>query len=211
MVDDLTKANKRSDLHCDCKLTKDGWVLCKEHKDEKTFNITKQPAEKEAEHKERALAEQADNERLALESASKAAEEDDVKVAKFIFNTMQESITRYPGVSGIKYTINKGLPFKVKDPVDVEGFSNNHRFTRYHLFSKKPKPQKDVDELLTEKLKGIKGLSKKVVDEVVKLYLSEDKLKDHIFEYGRLENTIPKKASEIIIKFFSKADVSAEE
>ena len=65
MVDDLTKANKRSDLHCDCKLTKDGWVLCKEHKDEKTFNITKQPAEKEAEHKERALAEQADNERLA--------------------------------------------------------------------------------------------------------------------------------------------------
>ena len=79
------------------------------------------------------------------------------------------------------------------------------------MFSKKPKTQKEVEELITEKRKGSKGLCKKVVDEVVKLYLSEDKLKDHLFEYGRLENTIPKKAAEIIIKFFSKADVSAEE
>lgn len=205
-TDELTKANKRSDLSCDCKLTKDGWVLCKEHKDEKTFNITKQPGEKESESKANALAEQDKNQKLALATAAKDADEGESKVAKFIFDTMQESITRFPGASGLKYTINKGLPFKVTDPLDVEFFSNNHRFSRYTLFSKKPKPQKDVDELLTIKLKKIKGLKPETIDEVVKLYLSEDKLKDHLFEYGRLENTIPKKQAEIVIKAFSKEE-----
>ena len=169
----------------------------------RSFHTTKQYAEEQKEYKEKILAEQARNEENAKKEAEALAKEEDKSMARFIFVTLQESMTTYRGPSGFNYVISKEMPFKVKNKEDVEFFKKNPRFKKVSMF-KKGKVQKDVDEKLKIELSNIKGLPKKIIAKVVKLYLSLANLKEMVEEGYDLDKSISKGHQIKIKKYIKK-------
>ena len=113
------------------------------------------------------------------------------EVTKFTFKTQTSGTANYTGPSGINYIINRGNPFQVDDPRDIAFFESNPRFGKVSIFSKKPEKPKDLDEQLRDYLNGIKGISKKTIEEVVKTYINKNNLVDELQQGYKMHNSIP--------------------
>lgn len=129
---------------------------------------------------------------------------EEIKVAKFIMLTLQQSMTRYRGASGQGYTIGKDQPFEVRDKEDIKFFSSSPIFKRVSIFAKSNVVRKDIDELLDDELKKIKGLTPKTRENIVDLYVSMDHLIELVEEGHNLDSSIPKKQGEKLIKYIQK-------
>ncbi len=118
--------------------------------------------------------------------------EEVVEVTKFNFITQTSRLADYTGPSGINYIINIGIPFNVTDKSDIAFFeSKPQRFSKVTILSKAPEKPKDLDVQLKEYLEGIKGISEKTADEVVKQYISKDNLVDELQQGYKMHKSIP--------------------
>ncbi len=119
---------------------------------------------------------------------------------KFVFITQTDNIASYMGTSGLNYTIYKGEPFQVDNELDIEFFKNNKRFKKAGLFDKK-EIQKSSEDLMNEKLNELEFLSKTTKEKLIKLYVSFEELKDTILQNYELDQSIPKKQADELIKY----------
>ena len=128
-------------------------------------------------------------------------------MVKFVFVTQQSRTATRQGPSGSTYVINKGLPFKVSDSLDVEYFDNNKRFRRVGILeSPKQELQKEPSDILKAKLSQAKRLSAKTVDKLVEIYQSEENLVDAVEQGNDLDSSITKKQQEVVRKLFVKEE-----
>ena len=124
------------------------------------------------------------------------------KMAKFIFLTLQQSMTTYRGTSGIDYHIDKGQPFVVKNKADIEFFTNNKRFERQG-FMKKSKPVVDTSaDDLRKELLTIKDLGEDTAEVIIDIYGSKKKLLEVLEEGLKLDASISADEQELIKKHY---------
>lgn len=124
-------------------------------------------------------------------------------MTKFIFVTQQSRTASRQAPSGEVFVITKGLPFKVKDPRDVEYFDNNHRFRRVGLLENpKQEPQKDEEDALMEELSMVPELEKEDKENLVKLYRSKDHLVETLEQGYDLDVSVHKYHVELLKSHF---------
>ena len=127
-------------------------------------------------------------------------------MAKFLFITQSSRTTTYDGPSGERYLISINTPFEVHEKQDIKYFEKfPQRFKRVGLLEKVEIPkQKDPDVELREELEKIKGLTKKTVDKLVKIYFNKKVLIDDLEANGKIDPSITKKQKEILKKYILK-------
>jgi len=122
-------------------------------------------------------------------------------MAKFIFKTNESSSTTYDGPSGTRYVIYGKKPFEVNLSQDIDFFKGNHRFEEFTIFTPKPDPKKDIDELLKEELDKLK-ITEKTKEKILKSYISKTDFKADLEENYQIDRTIPKKDMMLIRSHF---------
>ena len=153
-------------------------------------------------------ADKREKERIQLkkERESKPPEKEKVivqeeEVAKFLFLTQVDGIHNYTGPSGINYISYIGQPFEVRNKPDIQFFNNQpKRFQKVGLTTKLPEPPKDIEELLEDYLKGIKGLTKKTTKRIVELYTSKENLISEIEQKYKMDPSLSKNQQDKIKK-----------
>lgn len=106
--------------------------------------------------------------------------------AKFTFNTLTQSSTRYRAPSGNEYVFYKGQPTIVTDSEDIRYFDDNKRFTREKR-NAKTTPQPGADEQLLSELKKIKGVGPTTATKIVDQFTTKEELASHLDAGNSLE------------------------
>ena len=181
-------------------------------KNVRSYETTKQYSEEQAEWKEKMLAEEKLNNEKKAQLKLEEEQEDESKMAYFLFTTLSAEMVDYKGPSGEVYYIQKGHPFKVGSSEDIAFFEGNKRFKRVKkLFGKVvAESQPDVDSLFKKELEGIKGLSKTAISYLVEKYISKDNFLAEVLEYG-MDEKLSSKASKALSKYFEKETIKGDE
>ena len=123
-------------------------------------------------------------------------------MAKFIFETLENSSTVYRGPSGTNYDIMRGQPFKVENKQDVKFFEENKRFKKAGIFTKSKPMEDDSEEKFKDELLKLDGFGVDVAELVVEIYRSEKDFVDYITTGAPLETTIPIVEQEMLVRRF---------
>lgn len=131
-------------------------------------------------------------------------------MAKFIFETLTQSMASYLAPSGIVYTIMIGQPFEVKDKGDIKFFEDNKRFKKVSVFTKVKADKVDPEEEFRNKLLEIEGLGEDTAEVVVDIYRSEKDFVEVITQKSPLDPCISKEEQELLVKAFMPEELQDE-